>query len=166
MVVVPFPPRGRIWISGLRPVREILSSKTHYMKWLLNTAMSKLTLGIILLLTIGTASAQDSPVPTIRSTESAVVRYQGTQDDMLVFNVSYSNPEGKKFVILITDQNGNQLFQDIFRDKSFFRQFKVPKVDEDLLTFAFRRGQDAPVEKRFAVNINSHLIREVAIKKL
>jgi hypothetical protein len=39
-------------------------------------------------------------------------------------------------------------------------------VDEDLITFVFRRGLDAPVEKRFAVTINSHLIKEVAIKKL
>jgi hypothetical protein len=136
------------------------------MKWLFNPAINRLTLGIILLLTVGTASAQNGPGAAVRSSESAVVRYQGAQDDMLVFNVSYSNPEGKKFVILITDQNGNQLFEDIFRDRSFFRQFKVPKVDEDLITFVFRRGQDAPVEKRFAVNINSHLIKEVAIKKL
>jgi len=136
------------------------------MKWLINAAISRLTVGIILLLTIGTASAQTGPAGSVPGANPAVVRYQGAQDDMLVFNVSYSNPEGKKFVILITDQKGNQLFQDNFRDKSFYRQFKLPKVDEDLITFAFRRGQDAPVEKRFAVNINSHLIKEVAIKKL
>jgi hypothetical protein len=145
---------------------KILSLKTHYMKWLINAAISSLTVGIILLLIAGMASAQTEPAGTVPGANPAVVRYQGAQDDMLVFNVSYSNPEGKKFVILITDQNGNQLFQDIFRDKSFYRQFKVPRVDEDLITFVFRRGQDAPVEKRFTVTINSHLIKEVAIKKL
>jgi hypothetical protein len=89
----------------------ILSLKTHYMKWLFNTAISRLTLGIILLLTVGTASAQPGPAGAVPGANPAVVKYQGAQDDMLVFNVSYSNPEGKKFVVLITDQNGNQLFQ-------------------------------------------------------
>jgi hypothetical protein len=156
MVVALHPPTGR--------GRKILSIKTHYMKSLFNTAIGRLTLGIILLLSVTTASAQkETPVP---GSDSAVVKYQGTQDDMLVFNVSYNNPAGQKFVILITDQDGNHLFQDIFRDKSFYRQFKVPKVEKDLITFVFRHGQEAPVEKRFAVNINSHLIQEVAIKKL
>jgi len=133
------------------------------MKSLFTTAIGRLTLGIILLLSVTAASAQTETSGPI---SPALVKYQGAQDDMLVFNVSYNNPAGQKFVILITDQDGNQLFQDIFRDKSFYRQFKVPEVDKDLITFAFRHGQEAPVEKRFAVNINSHLIQEVAIKKL
>ena len=131
------------------------------MKSLFNAAIGRLALGIILLLTIGTASAQ-----TDTTRPAAVVRYQGAQDDMLVFNVSYYNPAGKKFVIRIKDQNGNQLFQDIFRENSLYRQFKIPRVDKDLITFEFRQGQDAPVEKRFAVNIDSRFIQEVAIKKL
>jgi len=136
------------------------------MKSLFNAAIGRLTLGIILLLTIGTASAQTDTTGVAAAAEPAVVvKYQGAQDDMLVFNVSYHNPAGKKFVIRIKDQNGNQLFQNIFRENSFYRQFKIPRVDKDLITFEFRQGQDAPVEKRFAVNIDSRFIQEVAIKK-
>lgn len=126
-----------------------------------NAVVSRLTLGMVLLLAIGTAGAQ-----TDAGMNSAVVKFLGTQDDMLIFNVSYSNPQGKKLVVRITDQHGDQLYQDIFRDKSFYRQFKVPRTDKDLITFEFRSGQEAPVEKRFAVNINSHYVQEVAIKKL
>jgi hypothetical protein len=98
--------------------------------------------------------------------DAAVVKYLGAQDDMLIFNVSYANPQGNKFVVTIEDQNGNRLYQEIFRDKSFYRQFKLPKTDKDLISFVFRNGQDAPVEKRFAVNVNSRFVQEVAIKKL
>jgi hypothetical protein len=100
------------------------------------------------------------------SADPAVVRYLGVQDDMLIFNVSYNNPQGGKFLVQVLDQDGNQLFQDIFRDKAFYRQFRLPKVDKDQITFVIRKGQDAPVEKRFAVNISSRLVQEVAIKKL
>jgi hypothetical protein len=85
---------------------------------------------------------------------------------MLIFNVSYANPQGSKFVVTILDQNGNQLYQDVFADLTFYRQFKLPKTDKDLITFVFRNGQNAPVEKRFAVNVNSHFVQEIAIKKL
>jgi hypothetical protein len=136
------------------------------MKSLFNAAIGRLSLGVILLLTIGTASAQTGASDSAMSADPAVVRYLGVQDDMLIFNVSYNNPQGGKFLVQVLDQDGNQLFQDIFRDKAFYRQFRLPKVDKDQITFVIRKGQDAPVEKRFAVNISSRLVQEVAIKKL
>lgn len=136
------------------------------MKSLFNAAIGRLSLGVILLLSIGTASAQTGASDSAVSADPVVVRYLGVQDDMLVFNVFYNNPQGGKFVVQVLDQNGNQLFQDIFRDKTFYRQFKLPKADKDLITFVIRKGQDIPVEKRFAVNISSRFVQEIAIKKL
>jgi hypothetical protein len=136
------------------------------MKSLFNAVIGRLTLGVILLLTIGAASAQTGASDSAMSADPAVVKYLGVQDDMLVFNVSYNNPQGGKFLVQVLDQNGNQLFQDIFRDKTFYRQFRLPKTDKDQITFVIRKGQDAPVEKRFAVNISSRIVQEVAIKKL
>lgn len=136
------------------------------MKSLFNAAIGRFTLGVILLLTIGSASAQTGASDSATSTGPAVVRYLGVQDDMLIFNVSYNNPMGGKFLVQVLDQNGNQLFQDSFRDKTFYRQFKLPKADNDQITFVIRKGQDAPVEKRFAVNVSSRFVQEIAIKKL
>jgi hypothetical protein len=136
------------------------------MKSLFNAAVGRLSFGIILLLTVATANAQSRGPGTMADADPAVVRYLGAQDDMLIFNVSYANPQGSKFVVTILDQNGNQLYQDVFKDKTFYKQFKLPKTDKDLITFVFRNGQDAPVEKRFAVNVSSHFVQEIAIKKL
>jgi hypothetical protein len=135
------------------------------MKSLCN-AFVRLSFGLILVLTAGTANAQSSGSGVAAGVDSAVVKYLGAQDDMLIFNVSYANPQGSKFVVTILDQNGNQLYQDVFADLTFYRQFKLPKTDKDLITFVFRNGQNAPVEKRFAVNVNSHFVQEIAIKKL
>jgi hypothetical protein len=136
------------------------------MKSLFNAATVRLTLGVILLLIIGTASAQTGASDSAAGAGPVVVTYLGVQDDMLIFNVSYNNPQGGKFLVQVLDQNGNQLFQNIFKDEIFYRQFRLPKVDKDQVIFVIRKGQDAPVEKRFAVNISSRLVQEVAIKKL
>ena len=136
------------------------------MKSQFHASIGRLTLGIFLLFVVGSANAQtNAPGPDAPS-DHAVVRFLGPQDDMLVFNVSYYNPKGSRFVVSIKDQDGNQLYQDVFKDKSFYKQFKLPRVDKDRIVFEFSNGQEAPVVKTFAVNINSRLVQEVAIKKL
>jgi hypothetical protein len=136
------------------------------MKSLFNAASGRLLLGIVLLLTVATANAQSGVAETAPGADPAVVKYLGVQDDMLIFNVAYNNPQGNKLVVAVQDQDGNQLYQDVFRDKTFYRQFKLPKTDKDKIIFIFRIGQDAPVVKTFAVNVNSRFVQEVAIKKL
>jgi hypothetical protein len=128
------------------------------MKSLFRPAASRLTFAIFLLLTGVATHAQ--------STDPVTVRYLGAQDDMLVFNVYYDNPQGTKFTVAIRDQNGTQLYQDNFKDKLFYRQFRLPKADKDRVVFVIRSGEEAPVVKTFAVNVSSRLVREVAIKKL
>jgi hypothetical protein len=145
------------------------------MKSLFHASIGRLTLGIILLFAVGSANAQSgAPQASAQTnapgqdaqTDHAVVRFLGPQDGMLVFNVSYNNPKGTRFVVAIKDQDGNQLYQDVFKDKSFYKQFKLPRVDKDRIVFEFSNGREAPVVKTFAVNINSRLVQEVAIKKL
>ena len=136
------------------------------MKSFFNAAIGKLMFGTLFLFSVATAHAQPTASGTVTVTDSAMVRYLGSQDDMLIFNVSYDNPKGNKFVVAVKDQDGTQLYQNIFRDKAFYKQFKLPKTDKDEVIFVIRNGQDAPIVKTFAVNIDSRFVQEVAIKKL
>ncbi|HEV3325456.1 MAG TPA: hypothetical protein VG052_07610 [Puia sp.] len=136
------------------------------MKSFFNAAFGKLIFGTFFLLSVATAHAQSTVPGAVPATDSATVRYLGMQDDMLIFNVSYDNPKGNKFVVAVKDQDGTQLYQNIFRDKAFYKQFKLPKTDKDEVIFVIRNGQDAPIVKTFAVNIDSRFVQEVAIKKL
>lgn len=102
----------------------------------------------------------------IAGAERATVNYLGAQDDMLVFNVAYQNPKGSRFILTIRDQEGNQLYQDFFKDKTFYKQFRLPRTDKDRIVFAIGNGQKESVIKTFAVNVNSRSVQEVAIKKL
>jgi hypothetical protein len=126
---------------------------------------NKLLLAAIFVLTLATAHAQ-SAEPGEGQNVAANVKYLGTQDDMIVFNVSYPNPEGTKFMLAIKDQDGSTIYQNTFSDKVFYKQFMLPKADKDRVVFIFHNGHDADFVKEFEVNVNSRFIREVAIKKV
>jgi hypothetical protein len=142
------------------------------MKSLFNAFLSKLTFGALFFLSVATVHAQstDSGVPAIsgasQSENATTVRYLGTQDDMLIFNVSYDNPQGNRFLVTVKDQDGIQLYQSPFWDKAFYKQFKLPRSDKDKVVFVIRNGEQAPIVKTFTVNVNSHFVQEVAVKKL
>jgi hypothetical protein len=135
------------------------------MKQQLKSVFGKLISGTILALTLATAQAQ-STVAGDGQNENATVKYLGTQDDMVVFNVSYTNPDGSKFLLIVKDQDGSPLYQNSFSDKVFYKQFRLPKADRDRIVFLFRNGHDADIVKAFEINVNSRFVREVAIKKI
>ncbi len=98
--------------------------------------------------------------------DGVIIKYFGTQDDMVVFNVSYANPGGNKFQVIIKDQDGTQLYQNIFNDKTFYKQFRLPRADKDKIVFVIHNGKEADVVKTFEINVNSRFVQEVAVKKL
>jgi hypothetical protein len=124
------------------------------MKSLFNAVFGRIVLGATFVMTLATAHAQSS------------VKYLGTQDDMIVFNVSCANPDGSKFQLTIKDQDGTPLYQNTFNDKAFYKQFRLPKTDKDRIIFVFHNTHDADLVKAFDVNVNSRFVHEVAIKKL
>jgi hypothetical protein len=135
------------------------------MKPQLKTIPGKLIIGTFFVLSLATAQGQT--VSTVDGqSDNANVKYVGTQDDMVVFNVSYSNPDGSKFTLIVKDQDGQPLYSNSFNDKSFYKQFRLPKTDKDRVVFVFRDGHDADVVKAFEINVNSRFIHEVAIKKV
>jgi hypothetical protein len=116
-------------------------------------------------MTFATAHAQ-SVATGDGQNEQAAVKYLGTQDDMIVFNVSYANPEGNRFQLIIKDQDGSLVYQNTFTGKSFYKQFRLPKTDKDRIAFIFHNNHDADVVKTFEVNVNSRFVNAVAIKKI
>ncbi len=137
------------------------------MKPQLKAVIAKMILGISLLLALVTAKAQTvTPAPSDGQSENATVKYLGTQDDMVVFNVSYNNPDGSRFMLIVKDQDGSQIYSNSFTDRSFYRQFRLPKADKDRMGFVFRDGRDADIVKTFEINVSSRFVREVTIKKV
>lgn len=110
------------------------------------------------------------PLPTNNepgSNETNVsVKYLGAREDLVSFAVSYKNPEGRKFSVIVLDQDNTQLFQRVFTDKNFEKKFNFPKTDKSKLTFVIRNFKDADISQSFAINVNAHYVEEIAIHKV
>jgi hypothetical protein len=124
------------------------------MKKLLSTTIFS---GLLLL----SASAVKAQV-----SDSAQIKYLGTQDDLVVFNISYNNPQGAAFNLAVRDQDGAELYQHTFHDKNFYKQFRLPKAEKSRLSFIIRSGKDTEIVKNFEINVNSRFVQDVAVKKL
>lgn len=132
----------------------------------LTAGLSKLTFGTLFFLAVVTVQAQSPASVAGDKQDSALVKYMGEQDDMIVFNVAYKNPGGAPFDVIIKDQDLATIYQGTFRDKDFYKQFRLPRADRNKITFLIRNFKNADMAKTFEININSRYIQDVAVRKL
>ncbi len=85
---------------------------------------------------------------------------------MILFNVAYKNPGSAPFDVIIKDQDWATIYQGTFRDKDFYKQFRLPRADRNKITFVIRNFKNADLAKTFEININSRFIQDVAVRKL
>lgn len=128
--------------------------------------LGKFVFGMLLLTAVVVVQAQSPTHATVEKENPVVVKYLGIQDDMVIFNVSYKNPSGDKFSIIVKDQDGTQLYQVVYNEKSFFKQFRLPRADKSKFTFIIRNFKEADIAKTFEINVNSRFVEDVAVKKL
>lgn len=134
------------------------------MKRQLTSITSKFVLGILLL--TGVFAAQGQSIDKVSESEPAVVKYLGVQEDLVLFNVHFKNPGGQKFSVIVKDQDNTQLFQRVYTDKNFDKQFKLPRADRNRITFVIRNFKGEDISQHFAINVNTRYIEDIAIKKV
>ncbi len=123
------------------------------------SAISKLTLGVLLFTATGVHAATVNPADKV-----AEVKYVGTSEDAVVFNVTVDNPTGAKFNVQILDEDGTQIFNEIYSDKKFDKRFKLAKSDKHKLTFVIRNFKDVDVKQSF--EISTRYTEDVVVNKL
>jgi hypothetical protein len=97
---------------------------------------------------------------------TADVTYVPLNEGQGVFNVVYDNPQGSRWVLQILDQDGNQLYQNVFTDKKFTRNFQLADPDNYFkLVFVIRNLGDKSLQ-RFEVETRTRLIEEVNVKEV
>ena len=139
----------------------------------INDIAKKLFLGSILFAVIilsaqsnATASVtnfrSDSAI-SVNKPEYVFVKYVGSTEDGLFFNVKYNNEKGQDFAILITDENGETLYEGSFSDKVFDKKFLLPEdSDASLVTISLKSGKDNFV-KSYAVK--SSIVKNIVSNK-
>ncbi len=138
------------------------------MKSLCN-AFVRLTFGLILtsfLSVLGLVSLGNGPAGGGRGASTAEVKYIPLSENRGVFNVTYNNDAGSRFSILILDADGNQLYEHIFTDKKFNRNFQLADPESySKLVFVIHNLVDKSFQ-RFEVEANTHLVEEVHVKEI
>ncbi|HVU58568.1 MAG TPA: hypothetical protein VHD83_26080 [Puia sp.] len=102
-------------------------------------------LSSLLLLATSTIHAQTAQDP-------ATVKYVGTQDDQVVFDIAYANPLGASFNLIVRDQDGSELYRHSFHDSTFHKQFRLPRTEKNKLSFVIRSGKDIEIVRNFVVS--------------
>src|SRR5580704_19245772 len=130
------------------------------MKKQIMTTIAKFTAAGLLLFTVATTNAQTT---TSASTDkNAEVTYVGTQEDVILFNVSVANPNGNKFSIIVTDNEGNQLFEEVYNDRKFDKRFRLPKSETGKLTFVIRNFKDASDDVH-SFEVSDRIVEDVVV---
>ncbi|NCI51761.1 hypothetical protein GWC95_17685 [Sediminibacterium roseum] len=102
---------------------------------------------------------------TITTSDKAEVKYTGTdKENLLSFNVKYSNPAGNTFNLTVLDANGELLFKSFYGDKQFDKTFKLPKFENGKYAFVIEDSKTSYKEK-FAVSVTTEVIENVSVSK-
>jgi hypothetical protein len=130
------------------------------MKKMIMPTIAKLTAAALLLVTVATTQAQTTT--NASADKNTTVKYLGTQDDVILFNVSVDNPGGNKFSVIVTDNEGNQIFQEVYNDKKFDKRFRLPSSETGKLTFVVRNFKDASDDVH-AFEVSNRVVQDVVV---
>jgi hypothetical protein len=100
------------------------------------------------------------------SAATAEVKYIPGAQGQGIYNVRYNNAAGNRFTVRITDVDGNQLYQDVYTDKKFDKNFRLADPDDySKLIFVIHNLADNS-NQRFEVVASSHLVEDVDVREV
>jgi hypothetical protein len=100
------------------------------------------------------------------STATAEVKYIPGVQGQGIFNVQYNNATGSRFTVCVKDADGNQLYQNVYTDKKFDRNFRLAEPDSyGKLIFIIHNLADNS-EQRFEVVASSHLVEDIDVREV
>lgn len=118
-------------------------------------------------LTAGSFSAVHAQNAPAENPVNANIRYAGTLNDKILFEVSYKNAGEKPFTVEVRDGDGYVFFTGRFKDKEFKKYFALDK--SEILKTSINisvAAKDAVQRQVFDVTATSHTVDEVSVVKL
>jgi hypothetical protein len=98
---------------------------------------------------------------------TAVVKYIGTVQDQVVFQLNYENPQGGNFYVTVKDEEGITLYSGKFNDKNFTKQFRFYKSELNISKLSFTvLSQEEKQSQTFQVATISRVVEDVVVTKL
>ena len=89
-----------------------------------------------------------------------MVDFKGTKKEYLVFDVNLNQPNERKTVLRITDQDNNQLYYESFFKNNSQKRILIPLEDIEKITFSLYSSK-GEVKKAFTVDYELREIVQV-----
>jgi hypothetical protein len=83
--------------------------------------------------------------------EQVTVKYVGTDDNRVVFQVQFENPTGEKFSLIIKNENGDVVFHKQFNGAHFTRNIYFENTDSEIEPTFIVRNANNEVVRQFHV---------------
>jgi hypothetical protein len=97
------------------------------------------------------------------ASENVQVKYLGSMDDGVLFNVKYNNQTASPFTLIVSDASGEVLYEQIYTDKQFDKKFLLSRA-YDKMSFVIRNDKDKR-NQTFAINITTKLVEDVYVRR-
>lgn len=98
--------------------------------------------------------------------KGANVTYVGeTTDSGIVFDVNYANPTGQRFLLVLTNTQGEVLFDQSFKGSDFHKTIMIKK-DSDVsgtVKFSVRSNGSEVYSKAFQIDTEAKVVRNVVV---
>ncbi len=94
------------------------------------------------------------------------IKYLGTQQDQLIFGLTFKNEQSEAFQITIKDSFGNSVFSEKYQTKNFSKKFLFNKDEfgDAELTFVINTGKKQQAEV-FTLNKSTRIIEDVVVTR-
>ena len=120
---------------------------------------------LIAALSIATGfQAQASKADTLA--KKATIVYEGTNNNLLVFDIKFKNPDSAAFAVEMTDEHGNMLFQKSFTHPNFNHKIYVDKGPEDCKINFTIKSSKSTFNQTFALRTTEKIVEGIVITKL
>jgi hypothetical protein len=126
-----------------------------------NMIMNLFFTAILSVITFAGANAQKTQAAATAPVNT--VTYIGTVDEHVNFLVNYDNEANEKFVVIVSDQAGKTLYEEVYADRKLTKIFSVP-VDFGNVTFTIAAYKNK-ADKKFQVVTERRVVEEVIVKK-
>ncbi len=136
-----------------------------------NNAMLNKILALLMAIAIllsGKLKAQTIAKVNINSKDSAAsenvqVKYLGSMDDGVLFNVKYNNQTSSPFTLIVSDATGEVLYEQTYSDKQFDKKFLLSRA-YDKMSFVIKNDKEK-TNQTFAINITTKLVEDVYVRR-
>ncbi len=100
------------------------------------------------------------------NTDKAKITFVGSEKNILTFNIDFKNEEELPFVLALTDEMGQVLYQKKFTGKTFNKNILLKSMDESSMVNFTIKTPNKTITQKFDIGTETKWIEEVVVTKL